>query len=405
MQLSDEWIHIFQSFTENTELIVKDIHPVFVWKSTTQKRVKLRAQLAPYNFATQVILVDGKYEFKLSTNHKKKFAELARDLRNMEGESMAEKWNNVLAGKPLKISEEEENQSNAEIETTLQHFPLPIQGEKRTFHNLNDKFKSNSSLIRIDGITKSIEKVLLKDGQGICLNDEGNICVLDPGEGIHVFNDNLTKISKIDFILPGSVGLTYHQEKFYVTVPLKNYIKIFHTQNISLSNIIQLPNPISIRVYCGSIYILSVNNLTLIHGNSSPVLLFEEKGSMVSFSDFIILDNNAFILDSFQGFIYKYELLTGKLNLTNIRDHQASGNPQCICLYENTQILISESDNNKISSFFLRDFGDWFNFITEYKLENFQPNKIVTKGKYIFTTALQEYSNIFADNQETENNS
>ena len=54
-------------------------------------------------------------------------------------------------------------------------------------------------LIRIDGTTTEnesnnfVEKTL-KDGQGICLNDKGEICVLDNGNGICVYDEHLTNL-------------------------------------------------------------------------------------------------------------------------------------------------------------------------------------------------------------------
>ena len=379
--ISKEWKQIIVDFTDETKsFIVESIHPVFVWKSAPQKRVKLRAQLAPYNFATQVTkLADGKYEFKLSKTHSKKFAEFVRDFRSMIGDSLDDKWDDILAGKSLKLETFEENSLHIELLSS---------------ENLCSTQRGNeySSLIQIDGVTREIiASVPIQDGQGICFDDKGNICVLE-GNEIHIYNENLENISSIDVCISYGVGLTFNQDRFYVTVPSKNYVKAIHSKNTDLSEIIRVPSPISVRVHCGSTYILCAHFLAIIQrsmdSNSTPIVLFEKKGSVVSFSDFIIVDNIAFILDSFDGNIYKYEFLTGELKLVNISGYHPSGNPQCICSYEHNQILISETDNNKISSFFSRDSGDHFHFIGEYPFEDFLPNKIATRSRYIFATAL-----------------
>ena len=433
--LSEEWVDIFERFVKsgNEDLIeivkVIHIHPVFVWKSNRLNRVKLCALLSPYQFATQVIRNGDKYEFKLSKNHKKIFAYLIRDINNMKGDSWQEKWQNVIKGKPLKDINRKKAENSApkkklqvDKESSFK-LPRPNQrkSSKRKFEELNNSnvpskvYRSNehSSLIRMDGISRNVKSVPLQDGQGICLNDEGNICVLDNGNGIHIYNENLEWIKTISFFVSSGVGLTFSNNTFYVATPLKNCVLKADDQTIQSK--IFVPNPMSVRVHCGGTYILCGNNLTFLLGSEIiPIVLFEEKGSMVTFSDFVIVDNIAFILDSFAGDIYKYDLLTGDLNLAKIRENPPSGNPQCICSYEDKQILISETDNHKISSFFARDSGDHFQYIGDYPLENFQPNKITTKGKYIFTTALKDTRyqhqppqspplNISTDNQDNRN--
>ena len=432
VSLSDEWDAVLTHFKNNptaeVAIIVPNIHPVFVWKSAKFKRVKLRAQLAPYNFATQVtLLADGNYEFKLSKNHKKIFARLAGDLYNMEGNSWRDKLQNVLNGKTLKG--ENLAQENKFTEGKETPFMLPNQGTsiKRRFEELNNSSgplspklsRSNeySSLIQMDGISRKIIKSIpLQDGQGICINDDGHICVLDNGNGIHIYNENLEKITTISFFVSCGIGLTFSNNTFYVVSPLKNCV--LKADHQSIHSKIFVPNPVSVRVHCGGTYILCGNNLTCIlpslSGESIPMVLLEQKGSMVTFSDFIIVDNIAFILDSFEGNIYKYDLRSGELKLVCITDCSPSGNPQCICSYEHNQILVSETDNHKISSFLARDSGDGFQYIGEYPFEDFQPNKISTKGKYIFTTALKDtryqhqppqspQMNISTDNQDNQN--
>ena len=436
--LTDEWVAVFEDNLKNQNsetkniiaIIVKNIHPVFVWKSARLNRVKLRAQLAPYNFATQVIvLADGKYEFKLSKNHKKIFARLIADLNNMEGDSWQEKWKNVLDGKLKLENITQENKLQEGKESSLK---LTNKGasSKRRYEELNSRnctvpskvYRPNehSSLIRMDGISQEIKSVPLQDGQGICLNDDGNICVLDNGNGIHIYNENLEKIKTISFFVSCGVGLTFSNNTFYVATPLKNCV--LKADHHSIHSRIFVPNPMSVRVHCGGTYILCGNNLTYIlpslesESTPVPIVLFEHKQSimsnfilehiafpdlwfdikqsMVTFSDFIIVDNIAFILDSVAGDIYKYDLVTGELKLVKIPENPPSGNPQCICSYEHNQILVSETDNHKISSFLPRSSffarGDYFQYIGDYPLKDFQPNKITTKGRYIFTTALRD---------------
>ena len=186
--------------------------------------------------------------------------------------------------------------------------------------NIFGNFSNNySALIRMDGITLEAISVPLRDGQGICLNDAGNICVLDNGKGIHIYNENLECIRRISFFVSNGVGLTFSNNTFYVTSPSQNCVT--KADHDSILSEIFVPNPISVRVHFGATYILCGNNLTLIlpavGSESIPIVLFEQRGSMVTFSDFIIVDNIAFILDSFAGDIYKYELLTGESKLLN----------------------------------------------------------------------------------------
>ena len=401
--LSEEWILIFDNCKQKEttpNLIVENIHPVFVPKENQANRVILSTRLLPYKIATQLNKQsDGKYEVKLTNNHKKIFVQMIKYLNNMEGESWNEKWKNV--GKPLKSENLSSKNKLQEGKETSSKSPNQGTSNKRKFEEVNNisfpskVYRSNehSSIIRIDGISGEKKLVPLQDGQGICLNDEGHICVLDNGNGIHIYSENLEKIKTIDFIQHGA-GLTFSQEIFYVTIPSKNCVKKIHSKHLDSTANIYLPDPISVRVHCGSTYILSSTTLvcllpSITNGNI-PMLVFEERGSMVTFSDFIIVDNIAFILDSFNGYIYKYDLLNGELNIVKIPGNPPSGNPQCICSYEHNQILVSETDNNKISSFLSRDSGDHFRFIEEYPLGDFQPNKITTKGKYIFTTALKD---------------
>ena len=434
--LSLEWKLIFDNCIQSEtppKLIVENIHPVFV-PNQRANHVKLSTQLHPHKIATQLNKQsDGKYEIILSNNHKKIFVQMIKDLNNMEGDSWNEKWKNIEAGKPLKPG-------NLSIRNKLQEgnketsFKSPNQGTsiKRKFEEVNNisvplkVYRSNehSSLIQINGITRETKSVPLQDGQGICLNDEGHICVLDNGNGIHIYNENLEWIKTIDFIQCG-VGLTFSQDIFYVALQSRNCIKKIHSNMNRESSTIYFPNPISVRVHCGSTYVLSSSTLVCflssITDENIPMVLFQEKGSMVSFSDFIIVDNIAFILDSFDGKIYKYDLssVESKVvvdignDLTSGK-YSPSGNPQCICSYENNQILVSETDNNKISAFLSRDSGDHFQYIGDYPLGDFQPNKITTKGKYIFTTALRDtryqhqpspspLMNISADNQDNPN--
>ena len=102
--LSEEWILIFVNYVQKEttpKLIVENILPVFVPKKSQANRVKLSPRLLPYKIATQLNKQsDGKYEVKLSKNHKKIFVQMIKYLNNMEGESWNEKWKNV--GKPLK---------------------------------------------------------------------------------------------------------------------------------------------------------------------------------------------------------------------------------------------------------------------------------------------------------------
>ena len=422
--LSVEWIAVFERFLANPNsgapIIVQEIHPVFVWKSAPQKRVKLRAQLAPYNFATHVeVQNDKKYEFKLSKNHKKIFSRLTNELYNMEGNSWEAKWKTVLNGKSLKLG-------NKTQDNKLQESPNQVTALKRNFKELNNSngnlskiYRSNeySSLIRMDTLTKDTKSVSLQDGQGICLNAEGDICVLDNGNGIHIFNENLEWTKTISFFVSSGVGLTFSQNTFYVVSPMKNCVLKADDQTIRSR--IFVPNPMSVRVHCGGTYVLCGNNLTyilsLLGSDSTSIVLFEEKGSMVTFSDFIIVDNIAFILDSFAGDIYKYDLLGGELKMLEIPEYQPSGNPQCICSYEHNQILVSETDNHKISSFLSRGSGDHFQYFGEYPFGDFQPNKITSKGgRYIFSTALKDtryqnqspqspHMNISTDNQDNQN--
>ena len=375
-KLPVEWENIFECTNNNPSALnftVENINPVFVWKSRAKTTVKLRKQLEPHQFTTTVkILSDKKYQFDLPKGTVDKFKNLINDLRKMDGDSWNNKWDNVLA----------------------RGFPSPKKIEETPLQSNQSLFRSNSSLIRLNGTL--VEKVIqLHDGQGICLNDQGHICVVDNGNGILLFDENLEYFNTIN-LQDFGIELTFDgfQKKFYITS--ENCISTIDASNFEFVPIFQIPNPISVRVYYGSTYILSGNNLTYIIKITNgyiPISLFDIQ--WVSFSDFIIFDeinsekNIAYILDSFSGNIYKYNLLTGEMSMVDTLKYQPSGNPQCICSYEHNQILISEPKNKKIVSFIPRN-SDSFQYFWEYTFEDFRPNKITTKGQFIFTTGLND---------------
>ena len=236
--------------------------------------------------------------------------------------------------------------------------------------------------------------LLLRD---FCFNDEGYLCVLVRNT-ILLFDDDFVeqgeiKVENFNPPLNGSgIRLYFIEDTFYITDTQQN--KVYMIKE-GLTTFISAACPKAVCYHDGLLYILGKTYLEVVKeqklgSERIPMVLFEEKGSMVTFSDFIIVDNIAFILDSFAGDIYKYDLLTRAKTATKVyfRGNPRSVNPQCIYSCEkNKQILISETDNHKISSFLLES-GDHFRFIEEYPLtdENyiFKPHKIIAKSKKIF---------------------
>lgn len=154
--------------------------------------------------------------------------------------------------------------------------------------------------------TKENEIVLLR-ADDICLNDKKCICLLDSDRIIILHNDNYEEEIVAD-IPKKCVGarLTFHEDIFYVTEPQKHTIyKISGSQTSK----IRVRNPKLVRFYRDSMYILSSTCLLKMVDNV-PRKLFEEEGSEINFSDFFILNNVAFILDSVVGTIFSFELTT-----------------------------------------------------------------------------------------------
>ena len=419
-KLTEEWVEVFDNFIANENSIddftVKDIHPVFVWKSQPECKTKLCSIVkSPVNFIAEVTLTgddfNKQYQFKLnSINHKKNFRTVIEALQKVEGDSWIDKWNEAIKNKFLigtkktspgitfdeyKLTQSTVNEQTIQIVNTQ-----PIL-EKRKYGPTQigiqtKKFKSNdnSKLIRINRITKETISVPLLEGQGICINDEGNICVLDIGNGIQIYNENLECIKKISFNLPQGIGLSFYQKQFYITCPLKNSVILLNNTGTPTKK--TFANPISVRVYYGRTYILCGNSFICdlqSLSESVPAELIERNylGVNVTFSDFDIIDNFAFILDS-NGIIHRYDFLSGEITQQTIEDYKVSENPSGICRLNsdnNNQIFIAESENCKISSFIIED-NYMEKLAKEYLMQNYEPIKIVSNKKHVFATAIKE---------------
>ena len=409
--LSQEWANIFEQLSNteaaNKTMIVTNIHPVFVWKSAIQKHVKLRPQLAPYMFVTKVIqLTDGKYEFKLSKNHSKKFTIMIRDIKGMEGDTWNAKWQNILNGKENLIPKENKLHKEKEISLKLSNQITSIQHRFEKVHKpgsslfpeetnretiLEQWLQNNLNRAIYTPFNQSTNKNILYtlynlDGySAVCFNNSRSIvCALD-NSGIHFFKITAENIEEFDFTaenfrLDEPVGISSFKDNYYIPIFKKNHVKI----KGKIEDIIKIPNPVSVNFP----YVLSTTSFYKI-GKVGIETLFDMKSPgelpTISFSDFIMYKNKlAIILNSFDGKLYGYncsergECIELKVN----PNYKISGNPRSICQYNEDTIFIAETDNRKISIFKIMNEGPniYLDYIDELRLD-FKPTKVLSIGE------------------------
>ena len=111
------------------------------------------------------------------------------------------------------------------------------------------------------------------------------------------------------------------------------------------------------------------------------------KSQNVVFSDFIIINKVAFILDSLNGVIYKYFLLDGPLEKVNINTQLE--NPQGICSYVENTILVSQPDKQVITQLRFSANND-LEFFREFSTKDYQPNKLISKNNFIYSTTFKQ---------------
>ena len=383
LTLSKEWIDLFTKLSDNPTTVERQFHievlgPVFVWRDSKALTVKTCGPLSQRfgkEVRANVKQIQSQYQFEFNEFNWKNLLRLVSELHNMESNLWDEKYKKYLSSKrpPSDI------------------YPQP------------KKLKSNknSLLIRINGtkgmeLTDFIEESLY-DGQGLCLNN-GDICVLDNGKGIRVYNDQLKLIS--NFTAPtlqkkSGIGLAFDNVYYYVLISetlliiRKDPSCVFQSRNkMDFEDII---TPVSVRVHEGNTYVLGSNYLII----SMP--FFEKRTNMflfkvdkdVSFSDFVYVENSAFILDSKNGDIYKFSF--GKLEkLRLIGMENIPGNPRGICTYTKNSFLVAQPNNQLITQFMLTPNEDSLTKCEEFSTKDYCPDKIISKNNFIFATTFKD---------------
>ena len=425
-KLSEEWQQIFvntknQNFVSATMFSLADFRPVFVWKSKKQNKIKLRdamSQLCGVKSLSVQFSKTDKYHFTLNKTAQTNFGKGVKALDEIKGDSWTDKWDEAIKLHSMRnassgVSNVNENDS-CQLQGTTQSVVsnvnendlLQLQGttqskkRKIPFTNITGtkNYKPNdfSSLIRISKNFETDITAPLREGRGICFNDKGNVCVLDNGVGIQIYEENLKIIDTISFQKHNGVGLSFNQKQYYIPFSSRNIVEIYNEN--SKWEKIHVKNPISVCVNDSSIYILSRDRFEVhfksLQGILGPLELFkmeELKLPNVEFSDFIIDGISALLLDSCSGDIYQFDLLdpnlTNKTQLRSTKNEELENrNSSSICHFKD-EFFVSESNNWKI-----RCLDTSFQFMLYYETEPFQPNKITANHQFIFATAFRDNS-------------
>lgn len=241
-------------------------------------------------------------------------------LHTMEGDTWQDKWDKaiekgVLVGSTKKTSPGITHDGN---EQSTQKANITYSSEKRKYlepkqivtQTKKSKSNEHSLLVRIDKNTKVTKSVPLQDGQGICINDSRNICVLDVGKGIQIYNENLHHIRAIPLKNNGNgIGLSFNQNQYYI--PFSTNTVEIYDGFINKWKKMKVIDPISVRVNNTFIYILCKDRFEIhyksLHGILPHKAVNMNALSDVKFSDFIIYDNVLLFIDSF-GDIYQFDL-------------------------------------------------------------------------------------------------
>ena len=275
--------------------------------------------------------------------------------------------------------------------------------KKRKFEHPNveqtlKKQKSNqhSVLIRIDRITSHFSEKTLKDGQGICLNDSEEICVLDNGNGICFYNENLENLD--NDIMPDTLrdncgtSLFFDKNQFILCVP-KSQILLLCKKGSELSYEDKFPNLVSVCVHNSYTFVLGSDYLAIKIPNFKVLELCRKPN--VAFSDFKIIGESIFILDSFNGIIHQYyfgvHLYEESLKIVKINYYPETTlkNPQGICSYVGNTILVSQADKQVITQFKFTSNND-LEFIQEISTKDYKPNKLISKNNFIYSTTFKQ---------------
>ena len=157
-------------------------------------------------------------------------------------------------------------------------------------------------------------------------------------------------------------------------------------------------NLVSVCVHNTHTFVLGPNYLSIKIPRFGIMELFTLPN--VAFSDFIIIEESAFILDSFNGVIYKYYLggaHFGKsddiLKRVKIYPETTLENPQGICSFVGNTILVSQADKQVITQFKFTSNND-LEFIREFSTKDYKPNKLVSKNNCYLRHNIQTNSRL-----------
>ena len=427
-----EWAVLLETLSSdpdslNKEITVTEIHPILSWRNTgarvkfcTAIKDKLKSDIT----VSQVAKEENKYKIKFEDNQWSKLVDIAKYLLEKYElhDSWEDRYNNFLEDYKIEKSTTKRNKKTENIKIitnidfasnsatpspSVSHGAVGVvekasykRSKKRPPEPLNElppkKQKSNqhSVLIRIDGTTSHFSEKTLKDGQGICLNDKGEICVLDNGNGICFYDEHLTNLQNDmmpDCLINDSgTGLFFGMNQFIFYVP--TYQNLYtckkEGENVFVCRFREnVSNVVSVRFHCDFAYVLSSNYFGIRISNNLGISVLC-KSQNVSFSDFIVIGKSTFlILDSLHGVIYKYCSSDGSLETVNI--NTTLENPQGICLYVGNTILVSQADKQVITQFKFTSNND-LEIFREFSTKDYQPNKLISKNYFIYATTFKQ---------------
>ena len=400
MSLSDEWTRLLKILSSedkdplDNEIIVSDIRPILVWKNKEQIKAKFCRAIEDKlkgNITVKGVQEENEtFRFKFTNNQWVKLKQLAKDICNQDSHSWQEKFEKYL--------QIDKQPAQPTYDLSKKRIFVP-SNEEQTLKK--QKSSQHSVLLRIDGTTTEnganhfVEKIL-KDGQGICLNNSEEICVLDNGKGICVYDEHLTILENAmmppALINNDGTSLFFNTNSniflFYVPTFQILYLCRKDGENVFEARYVEdISNVVSIRTYTELPYVLSSNKLT-VRIDKHSILSFCQTPD-VAFSDFIIIEGTAFILDSLNGVIYKYFLREGSLEKVKINPETTLENPQGICSYVDNMILVSQADKQVITQFKFTSNND-LEFIREFSTKDYQPNKLISKNNFIYATTFKQ---------------
>ena len=415
-QLSDEWIWLLKTLSSEDQdpldnKITVTMGSILVWKNKEKRQAKfckaIGEKLRSNITVTGVQEENERYQFKFTNKQWAKLKKLANDICNQDSHSWQGKYEKYLPLKDNKPAEITIEPSKYEKLQQTNKQPIYDISKKRAFEPSNEeqivlkKQKSNkhSVLLRIDGTTTEnesshfIEKPLI-DGQGICLNNSEGICVLDNGNGICIYDEHLTNLENklMPIVLKNNNGtsLFFNTDNYFIFyVPTSQMLYLCKKEGETVLEgcfVEDISNVVSIRTHIKP-YVLSTNKLT-VRIDQDSILSFCQT-SNVAFSDFIIIEGTAFILDSKNGVIYKYILREGSLEKVKINPETTLKNPQGICSYVGNTILVSQADKQVITQFKFTSTND-LEFIREFSTKDYQPNKLISKNNFIYSTTFKQ---------------